>query len=157
MDEKSLEETIVGGQTLLFRVGRRADEECKIGDGSDMRKLYQPSCEQCKRMAHHKTGEEGAPRFFCIGKRTAGKAVCEIDQYNFCVYTPFKGVIQFQVWEGDMEIWIALFWTARTLIAEDKKLPSIYKIHEGWLECMYNVFTKEANRPEERYSMRSNE
>jgi len=112
-----------------------------------MKKLYHPSCEQCKRMALHATGDEGAPRFFCIGKRIAGEAVCKIDQYNFCVYTPYKGVVQFQVWEGDMEIWIALFTAARELIVKDKGLaPTKFQLNPGWLECMYDLFTKEANR-----------
>ena len=102
-------------------------------------------------MAHHKTGDEDKPRYFCIGKRTAGKPMDAIDQYNFCVYTPYKGVVQFQIWEGDMEIWIALFSVARRLIIKDKhdkdkkiKIPAM-ALAEGWLECMLRVFTKNVN------------
>lgn len=77
-------------------------------------KLVQPSCEYCRRLVHHKhTWEKGLERYTCFGERTIPSTAEPVDEYNFCVYSPFKGVVQFHVCPADLKFWMAFFLAAR--------------------------------------------
>ncbi len=78
------------------------------------RELVHPSCRYCRPLSYFKgeTLGEGLERYFCFGERDSPSTANPIDKYNFCVYTPFKGVVQFHVCQGDMEWWMALFLAA---------------------------------------------
>ena len=102
-----------------------------MGKKLDLSELVHPSCRYCKRILYHKTGlpEKKLPRFFCLGKRDTTLAD-SVDDHNFCIYSPYKGVVQFQIYHGDLELWYALFHTAVEEISG--KVPS----NLGWLKEM---------------------
>lgn len=101
--------------------------------------LIHPACKGCSRIVHHLTGPEDARRYFCIGYRTKGEPVVPVDEYNFCVCTPYKGVVQFQVYAGDFRLWIALFYAGLRAI-EGKHMP----LSEPWLGHLIKRMIKEA-------------
>jgi len=75
--------------------------------------LVHPTCKYCTRKAHHHSDFEGEKdRFFCVGERNEPSFANPRDTHNFCVYTPYKGVVQFHYCQADMEWWIALFLAA---------------------------------------------
>lgn len=78
----------------------------------ESKELVHPSCRFCRPMSYY--GGQGSPRgemrrYFCFGERHNSSPVDQDDKYNFCVYTPFKGVIQFHMCYADINAWIAIF------------------------------------------------
>ena len=79
----------------------------------DERKLVHPSCKYCTPLAYHEFEHRAEmERYFCFGKRNNPSPAEPSDEFNFCIYTPFKGVIQFHVQQADIELWMALFLAA---------------------------------------------
>ena len=97
-------------------------------------KLVQPSCEYCRRLAqYHNTERKGLERYFCFGERTIPSGADTYDTHNFCLYTPWKGVIQFHVCQADMDWWMALF------LATWREITGKEKIHWPAIESMADM------------------
>ncbi len=96
--------------------------------------LVHPSCGYCRRLAQYKNTErKGLERYFCFGERAIPSAAETYDTHNFCVYTPFKGVVQFHVCAADMEWWMALF------LAAWKQMRDKPEIHWPAIESMADM------------------
>jgi len=74
--------------------------------------FIQPSCKYCHPLAYWEGFEGEMKRYFCFGERNNPSPVDSGDTHNFCVYTPFKGVVQFHLCQGDIDIWMAMFLAA---------------------------------------------
>lgn len=101
--------------------------------------LQHPACAYCTRLSHYRGTDPEGPlrRYFCFGERDEASPVNPRDKHNFCINTPFKGVVQFHVCAADMEWWMAMFlaawqemrdkpeihWPAIEAIAETVKVP----------------------------------
>ncbi len=72
-------------------------------------------------------------RYFCFGERNEASPANPWDLHNFCVYTPFKGVVQFHICAADMEWWMALF------LAAWKEMRNKPEIHWPAIESMANM------------------
>lgn len=65
---------------------------------------------------------------------------CSDDDWNFCIYTPWKGVVQFHVNEGDMKLWIAGMYA---VLREMEPTFDIMK-SVSWLDKMKEMMRKSA-------------
>ena len=96
--------------------------------------LIHHSCEYCTRKAHQQSNHGGEMnRFFCIGKRDEPSFANPRDTHNFCVYTPYKGVVQFHCCQADMEWWMALFLVAW------KDISGMEEINWSAIEAFANI------------------
>ena len=72
-------------------------------------------------------------RYFCFGERDEVSPTNPWDLHNFCIYTPFKGVVQFHICAADMEWWMALF------LAAWKQMRDKPEIHWPAIEAMADM------------------
>jgi len=87
------------------------------------REIVFHSCKFCTPIAYRGDERENVEmrRFFCFGRRKNPSPADPLDKHNFCVYTPFKGIVQFHVEQGDIDWWLALFLAAwREITGKDE-------------------------------------
>lgn len=105
--------------------------------------ILQPSCKFCIAISRlNSVASDNLPRIFCLGERKI-KGVLEIDNHNLCIYTPGKGFVQFEIYDGDCDFFIALFLgLKKKMMGEAYTEPNL-----KWLDKKAEEMLKEAKAP----------